>query len=185
MDTCKIAAGVYQYTAVDDCTRWRVLRVYPRRTAKHTLDFLEAVVEEMVFPVQRIQTDRGTEFFAHAVQKRLMEYGVKFRPIRPGAPHLNGKVERSQKTDKIEFYALQDLDDPELDDRLAEWQFHYNWHRPHGALGGKTPLEAACERFDSTPFWEDVYALYDPTNERLQERNYRLELRLRELKECP
>ena len=139
----------------------------------------------MVFPVQRIQTDRGTEFFAHAVQKRLMEYCVKFRPIRPGAPHLNGKVERSQKTDKIEFYAMQDLDDPELDDRLAEWQFHYNWHRPHGALGGKTPLEAACEGFASTPFWDDVYAVYDPTKERLQERNYRLDLRLRKLKECP
>ena len=139
----------------------------------------------MVFPVQRIQTDRGTEFFAHAVQKRLMEYGVKFRPIRPGAPHLNGKVERSQETDKIEFYAMQDLDDPELDDRLAEWQFRYNWHRPHGALGGKIPLEAACDRFDSTPFWDDVHAVYDPTKERLQERNYRLDLRLRKLKECP
>ena len=64
--------------------------------------------------VQRIQSDRGTEFFAQAVQKRLMEYGIKFRPIRPGAPHLNGRVERSQKTGKIEFYAMQDLDDPEL-----------------------------------------------------------------------
>ncbi len=138
-----------------------------------------------MFPGQRIQTDRGTEFFAYAEQKRLMEYNVKFRPIRPGAPHLDGMVERSQKTDKIEFYALQDLDDPELDDRLAEWQLRYNWHRPHATLGGKTPLVAACRRFDSTPFWHDVYAHYDPTNERLKERNYQLGLRLRKLKECP
>ncbi len=41
MDTCKIAPGLYQYTAVDDCTRYRVLRVYARRTASNTLDFLD------------------------------------------------------------------------------------------------------------------------------------------------
>lgn len=28
IDTCKIAAGLYQYTAVDDCTRYRVLGLY-------------------------------------------------------------------------------------------------------------------------------------------------------------
>ena len=78
--------------------RW-VLRVYPRRTAKNTLEFLDAVIEETGFPIQRIQADRGSEFFAYKVQERLMKYGVKFRPIRPGSPHLNGKVERSQKSE--------------------------------------------------------------------------------------
>lgn len=184
MDTCKIAPGLFQYTAVDDCTRYRVLRVYSRRIARNTLDFLDAVMEELIFPIQRIQTDRGSEFFAHTVQERFMEYGIKFRPIRPGSPHLNGKVERSQKTDKIEFYAMQNLDDPELEDRLAEWQFHYNWRRPHGALGGKTPLEMVCSLLDSTPLREDVQAFYDPSTERIQERNYQLDLRLRKLKEC-
>jgi hypothetical protein len=29
METCKIAPAVYQYTAIDDCTRIRVLAVYP------------------------------------------------------------------------------------------------------------------------------------------------------------
>lgn len=72
MDTCKIAPGCYQYTAVDDCTRYRVLDVYPRRTASNTLQFLERVIEEMPFPVQRIQTDRGREFFAYSVQQWLM-----------------------------------------------------------------------------------------------------------------
>ena len=81
MDTCKIAPGVYQYTAVDDCTRFRVLNVYPRRTAAHTIEFLEQVLEEMYFPIQRIQTDRGGEFFARKVQKWMMENGIKFRPV--------------------------------------------------------------------------------------------------------
>jgi hypothetical protein len=33
------------------------------------------------------------EFFAEAVQRRLMEWGIKFRPTKPRSPHLNGKVE--------------------------------------------------------------------------------------------
>ena len=31
MDTCKIAPSVYQYTAIDDCTRIRVLATYASR----------------------------------------------------------------------------------------------------------------------------------------------------------
>ena len=41
LDTRKIAPGIYQYTAVDDCTRLRVLGIYPRRTAKNSVHFLE------------------------------------------------------------------------------------------------------------------------------------------------
>lgn len=75
---------------------------------------MERVLEEMPFPVQRVQTDRGREFFAVSVQK--------FRPIKPASPHLNDKVERSQKTDREEFWAVADLNSPELELRLAEWQ---------------------------------------------------------------
>ena len=73
MDTCKIGPDLYQYTSVDDCTRYRVLRLYSRRTAANTLDFIDCVIEEMLFPMQRFQTDRGREFFAVKVQERLQE----------------------------------------------------------------------------------------------------------------
>jgi transposase InsO family protein len=95
MDTCKIALGVYQYTAIDDCTRIRVLAIYPRRSAANSLLFLERAIEEFPFPIQAIQTDRGREFFAYSFQEKLMEYAIKFRPVKPASPHLNGKVERS------------------------------------------------------------------------------------------
>lgn len=77
MDTCKIAPGIYQYTAVDDCSRWRVLQIYKRRIAENTLHFLAQVVEEFPFPIQRIQTDRGREFFAVKIQEKMMELSVK------------------------------------------------------------------------------------------------------------
>jgi transposase InsO family protein len=182
MDVCKIAPGLYQFTAIDDCTRYRVLGLYARRSAKQTLHFLERLLEEMPFPIQRIQTDRGREFFATKVQERLMSWGIKFRPIRPASPHLNGKVERSQKTDLHEFYPTIDLKDPELEDRLAEWQHYYNWQRSHGSLGGKTPMEKYIELMQKTPYWDEVCEMYDPTRERIQEANYSLDLKLRRLK---
>ena len=97
MDTCKIAPGIYQYTAVDDCSRWRVLEIYKRRTSNNTLHFLDLILEQFPFAIQGIQTDRGLEFFAEKVQQKLMSLSIKFRPNKPGSPHLNGKVERSQK----------------------------------------------------------------------------------------
>lgn len=182
MDTCKIGPGLMQYTAVDDCTRYRVLALFPRRTAAYTLQFLEQVIEEMPFPIQRIQTDRGREFFAVKVQQQLMEYGIKFRPVKPASPHLNGKVERSQKTDKEEFYSTLDLRDKMLEDRLAEWQHHYNWERPHGAHHGKAPMDKYFELSEQTPLWEDVLQNYDSTKERIQVPNYQVDLRMRKLK---
>ena len=182
MDTMKLKPGLYQYTAVDDCSRFLVAALYTRRTAANTLHFLEKVMEEMSFPVQRIQTDRGGEFFAQKVQKQLMDWAIKFRPVKPRSPHLNGKVERVQKTVLYEFYALSDLDDPQLQDRLDEWVFHYNWLRGHGSLGGKAPIDRITERSSKTPFTEEVEAMYDPAKEHLREANYFLDLQLSKLK---
>lgn len=97
MDNCKIGPGQYQYAAIDDCTRYRVLRLYERSTAENTLEFLDCVIDEMPFPIQRIQTDRGREFFATKVQVKLKKYCIKFRPNKPGSPHLDGKIERSHR----------------------------------------------------------------------------------------
>ena len=182
MDTCKIGPGLYQYTSVDDCTRYRVLRLYKRRTAANTLDFLDCVIEEMPFPIQRIQTDRGTEFFAMKVQQKLMEYGIKFRPNKPGSPHLNGKVERSQKTDKSEFYATVDLKSADLDSLLADWQHYYNWERPHGAHNGKSPIERYFELSDETPYSDEIENHYHVDDEHIQDINYKKELEIQRLK---
>jgi transposase InsO family protein len=178
MDTCKIAPAVYQYTAIDDCTRIRVLAVYPRRTAANSLLFLERLNEEMPFPVQAIQTDRGREFFAYCFQEKLMQYAIKFRPIKPASPHLNGKVERSQRTDLDEFYPTVDPKSPDLQERLQEWQDHYNQYRPHGSLNGRTPWEAWLERVALTPFHDDVEASYDDSAERIRHPDYQMDLRL-------
>jgi len=45
--------GLYQYTSVDDYTRYRALRLYSGRTNVNTLDFIDCVIEEMPFSIQR------------------------------------------------------------------------------------------------------------------------------------
>lgn len=183
MDVCKIAPGIYQYTAIDDCSRYKVLRLYSKMTANNAMAFFfDTVIEEMPFTIQRIQTDRGHDFFAMQLQERLLEWGIKFRPSKPGSPYLNGKVERSQRTDFDEFYSTVNLKDSDLHNLLAEWQHYYNWDRPHSSLEGKTPMERLNELSDKTPVREKVVAKFDPSKTRIQEQSYRDKLVLRKLK---
>ena len=136
----------------------------------------------MPFAFQRIQTDRGREFFATEFQEMLLDWGIKFRLIKPASPHLNGKVDRSQRTDLDEFCCTVDLKNPALEDLLSEWQYYYNWDRPHRSLNGKSPVERLAELADKALLWEEISAKFYPSKEHLQEQSYRAELALRKLK---
>lgn len=182
MDVCKIRPGLYQFTAVDDCSRCLVAGLARRASATATLAFLDQVLDEMPFAIQRIQTDRGTEFFAEKVQRRLMAETIKFRPIPPRSPHLNGKVERAQRTVLEEFWPTVDTRASAIGDQLAVWVHHYNWDRPHEALGGLCPIDRVCERIVKTPLWEEVGRAYDEARERIQVREYAVEMSLLSMK---
>jgi transposase InsO family protein len=153
MDVCKIRPGLYQFTAIDDCSRYLVTGLARRPSAAAALAFLDQVLDEMPFAIQRIQTDRGAEFFAEKVQRRLMAETIKFRPIPPRSPHLNGKIERAQRTVLEEFWPTVDARAPDVGDQLAVWVHHYNWDRPHESLGGQCPIDRICERIDKTLLW--------------------------------
>ena len=59
----------------------------------------------------------------------------------------NGKVERSHRTDDLEFYQLLTyVDDVNLNKMLKEWENYYNFNRPHKSLKGKTPYEILREK---------------------------------------
>lgn len=62
--------------------------------------------------------------------------------IKPRSPQLNGKGERSHRTDQTEFYQLlTSTDDMDLNAKLKAWESFYHYDRPHIALDGKTPDE--------------------------------------------
>lgn len=169
IDNCKIGKKLYQFTAVDDCTRLRVLRLYDARNANNAAAFVEQIQAAFPFPIQRIQTDRGAEFISDTFQKVLRAKRIKFRPIRARSPHLNGKVERSQQTDRNEFWATVDKAQRDLFgsvSALAEWEQYYNQRRGHSALSGKTPLQQFEELAATVPTAAAVGEAFDEAKEK-------------------
>ena len=144
----------YQFTAIDDCARLRVLRIYPRCDQKTAIQFADYVLQRLPFPVQVIQTDNGSEFQS-SFHYHLLDKGVGHVYVKPRTPRLNGKVERSHRIDAEEFYRLLDgtlVDDAKVfNDKLQEWEDYYNYDRPHGALAGQTPYERLRQKTQSRP----------------------------------
>jgi transposase InsO family protein len=134
----------YQFTAIDDCTRIRVLRIYDRLNQTSAIRFVDYVLEKLPFQVEVIQTDHGAEFGSQ-FHYHVLDRGIGHVYIKPRTPRLNGKVERSHRIDQEEFYRMLEgvvIDNTGLfNDRLQEWENFYNFNRPHGALGGQTPYE--------------------------------------------
>lgn len=136
----------FQYTAIDDATRIRALKIYERHTQQNAIDFVNYVIGKFPFRINTIRTDNGHEFQAK-FHWHLEDMGVRHAYIKPRTPRLNGKVERSHGTDQREFYQLLTYtDDVDLHAKLAEWEAFYNYHRPHGGLRGKTPYERLIEK---------------------------------------
>ncbi|MBV1798751.1 integrase core domain-containing protein [Siccirubricoccus sp. G192] len=149
----KIRPGLYQFTAIDDCSCYLVAGLARPPSAAAALLSLDQVLDEMPFAIQRVQTDRGAEFFAEKVQRPLMAEAIRFRPIPPRSPHLNGKVERARRTVLEKFWAAADARAPDISEQLALWVHHYNWDRLHEVLGGLCPIGRVCERAAKTPLW--------------------------------
>lgn len=135
----------YQVTAIDDCTRVRVLKIYDACNQTTAIKFIDEVFQRLPFRVHVVQTDNGAEFQSK-FHWHLQDLDIKHVYIRPRTPRLNGKVERSHRTDADEFYQLLDCkgisDDIHLyNKKLKERENYYNFDRPHGALDVQTPYE--------------------------------------------
>ena len=50
---------LYQFTAIDDCTRIRVLKVYDACNQRTAIQFIDEVLRRLPFSVQVVQTDNG------------------------------------------------------------------------------------------------------------------------------
>jgi transposase InsO family protein len=139
----------FQYTALDDCTRFRVLRLYRHLNQRTSLAFLRELRTAMPFPIRKLQCDNGTEFpldFALTVQAA----GIRHRYITPRRPEQNGKVERSHRIDDEEFWQRQSF--ASFDDAavgLEAWEQRYNHERFSMALRGHTPGEVLAAKLAS------------------------------------
>lgn len=117
----------FQYTAIDDSTRIRALRIRPWHTQANAIKFFDYVQTGFPFRIKQVRTDRGHEFQA-LCHWHGEDLGIEHVHIRPRTPRLNGKVERSHRTDEEEFYqVLTYTDDMDLNQKLKEWE---NFYKP-------------------------------------------------------
>ena len=127
----------YQYTAVDECTRWTFREMYEEHSTYSSKDFLEKLIRRSPFPIRMVQTDNGSEFtnvllvtkskHKTLFEQALEEMGILYHRIRIATPRHNGKVERQHRIDQERFYdhlKMYSLEDGRK--QLAEYQKRSN-----------------------------------------------------------
>jgi transposase InsO family protein len=143
------SGGPYQFTAIECLTRVRFVRIYEDISPASAVDFIRRCARFFPFPIRTVSTDWGAEFtFAgynhvhrpHPFERALEELGIRHHLIQPGRPQQNGRVERSHRTDKEDFYAF--VPPAAAAATLVAWLKVYNERREHMALGWRTPLKA-------------------------------------------
>lgn len=145
----------FQYTAIDEYSRWRYVEAFEEHSTYSSAVFLEHLVKVFPLPIECIQTDNGTEFTNRFTshrdnptlfESRLMQYGIRHKLIRPFTPRHNGKVERSHRKDNERFYATHSF--YSFEDFATQLQRynrrHYN-HFPMRPLGWKSPATVLME----------------------------------------
>ena len=109
---------LFQYTAIDEFSRLRLLAAYPEQSTYSSADFLRRLVKWYArrgIRVECVQTDNGFEFtnrFSNSkrdiptlFENTAHELGICHKLIRPYTPRHNGKVERSHREDQKRFYS--------------------------------------------------------------------------------
>ena len=145
---------LYQWTAIDECTRIRFVYGFEEHTPENTVKFLKMLLKAFPFKIQTIQTDNGTEFTYKYISeteispldKALNKLGIKHKLIPPRTPWHNGKVERSHRNDQRYFYdweTFRNVD--ELNEKLEK---HLEWsnNKPMRTLGYKSPKQLLAEK---------------------------------------
>lgn len=95
-----IGKHFFQYTAIDECSRWRFVEAFEKHNTYSSAAFLNHLVDAFPLPIECIQTDNGSEF-----TNRFTTHRHKL--IRPFTPRHNGKVEHSHRKDNERFYATR------------------------------------------------------------------------------
>ena len=145
-----IGRQFFQYTAIDEYSRWRYVEAFEEHSTYSSSVFLEHLVKAFPLPIECVQTDNGSEFTKRfqsdstadltLFQKRLKEYGIRHKQIRPFTPRHNGKVERSHRKDNERFYATHSFYSFEdFSKQLLVYNRREYNHFPMHPLGWKSP----------------------------------------------
>jgi transposase InsO family protein len=144
---------LYQWTAIDECTRWRFVYGFEEHTPENSVKFLKMLIEIFPFEILTVQTDNGTEFTYKFVsdekkcpfEEELAKLGIAHKLIKPRTPWHNGKVERSHRMDQRYFYEYEHFKN--TDDFNAKLAAHLEWtnSKPMRIFKGKSPMDKLQE----------------------------------------
>ena len=145
---------LYQWTAIDECTRMRFVYGFEEHTPENSVRFLAMLIKAFPFKIKTIQTDNGTEFTYKFISddkicpfdKALAKMGIKHKLIPPRTPWHNGKVERSHRNNQRYFYDWETFRSvEELNQKLAK---HLIWsnNKSMRTLGRKSPVQLLEEK---------------------------------------
>ena len=167
----------YQYTMIDEATRERFIFPYREFGARTTVNFVKRAIAYFGYAPSIIQTDNGAEFTnvrkhgekepkKHALDILLENLKIKHQLIRAYTPRLNGKVERSHRSDQESFYNyLKFKNYDELKKKMLKWNIAYN-KRPHASLKNRegkqvwwSPLEKRADLLKLLEEKKEEYAV--------------------------
>jgi putative transposase len=134
--------AIKHFTAYDPVAKWTVAKAFNRATAASAALFLDKLLRDMPFTVSAIQVDGGSEFKAD-FEQACQDRDIRLYVLPPKSPKMNGAVERCNGSWRYEFYAVYDLPRnlADINPLIDSFQYLYNHHRPHGALGGLAPAQ--------------------------------------------
>jgi len=99
-----------------------------------------------------LRTDHGPQYTGSDCADLCEEWNLDHTYAPVGRPTGNAVAERVIRTLKEEVVWLRDWDTiDELRAAIEAWVKRYNEHRPHQALGWKTPAEYRAEKLNATP----------------------------------
>jgi len=92
--------------------------------------------------ISLLHTDRGSEFKNQVVDEILTAFNIKRSLSAKGTPHDNAVIESLYSQVKTEFPFQREFADlAEFELLWFEYVNWFNFHRPHGSLGYKTPAQ--------------------------------------------
>ena len=145
---------LYQWTAIDECTRMRFVYGFEEHTPENSVRFLLMVIKAFPFRIKTIQTDNGTEFTYKYISdenicpfdKALQKLGIKHKLIPPRTPWHNGKVERSHRNDQRYFYDWETFRSVEELNQKLEKHLKWSNNKTMRTLGRKSPVQLLAEK---------------------------------------
>ncbi len=133
----------FVHVCVDDHSRLAYAEVLPDEKAQTAIGFLGRAVAFYArhnITVQRLMTDNGSAYRAHAHAIACAKLGIRHLTTQPYRPRTNGKAERFIQTLIRRWaYARTYQTSAERTAALRGWLDHYNYTRPHGSLSHKPP----------------------------------------------